>query len=104
MEHATGIRTMPSSHHHATREPLNLRIKPEDRALIDRAAKVRGKNRTTFVLDAARAAAEETLLDQAVLTVDPAAYAAFLARLDEPPVANERLHKTLRATPPWKRP
>ena len=92
---------MPSTHHHAKREPLNLRIKPEERALIDRAAKVRGKNRTSFVLDAARAAAEETLLDQTVITLSPAAHAAFLARLDEPPIPNARLRKTMRATPPW---
>lgn len=39
----------------AKRETLNLRIKPAERELIDRAAKARGKNRTDFVLDAARA-------------------------------------------------
>ena len=41
------------------RETLNLRIKPAERDLIDRAAKARGKNRTDFVLEAARAAAEK---------------------------------------------
>jgi len=35
------------------RQSLNLRIKPEERGLIDRAAKTLGKNRTDFVLDAA---------------------------------------------------
>ena len=45
------------------RATLNLRIRPEERNLIDRAAKARGKNRTDFVLDAARLAAEEALLD-----------------------------------------
>lgn len=92
---------MPTAHHHAKREPLNLRIKPEERALIDRAAKVRGKNRTSFVLDAARAAAEETLLDQTIITLSPSAYAAFLARLDEPPAPNKRLRETMQRTPPW---
>ncbi|MFT0533590.1 GNAT family N-acetyltransferase [Castellaniella hirudinis] len=66
----------------AKRETLNIRIKPEERSLIDRAAKVRGKNRTDFVLEAARAAAEEALLDQAVIAADQEAYTAFLARLD----------------------
>lgn len=46
------------------RETLNIRIKPEERNLIDRAAKASGKNRTDFMLDAARSAAEKTLLDQ----------------------------------------
>ena len=47
----------------AKRDTLNLRIRPEVRSLIDRAAKARGKNRTDFILDAARNAAEEALLD-----------------------------------------
>ena len=78
------------------RQSLNLRIKPEERGLIDRAAKTLGKNRTDFVLDAARRAAEDALLDRTVLTVSPKAYAEFLARLDAPPQPNERLQKTLR--------
>ncbi len=32
------------------RETLNLRIRPVERALIDRVAKAKGKNRTDFVL------------------------------------------------------
>jgi len=86
----------------AKRETLNLRIKPEERSLIDHAARVRGKNRTDFVLEAARAAAEEALLDQSIIAVDQEAYAAFLARLDMPPQANERLRKTMRSPTPWE--
>lgn len=87
----------------AKRETLNLRIKPEERSLIDRAAKVRGKNRTDFMLDAARTAAEEALLDQAIITVSPEAYATFLARLDMAPQPNERLRKTMQAPAPWEK-
>lgn len=83
------------------RETLNIRIKPEERSLIDRAAKARGKNRTDFVLDAARAAAEEALLDQAIIVASPEAYAAFLARLDMPPQPNERLRRTMQTKAPW---
>jgi uncharacterized protein (DUF1778 family) len=84
------------------RETLNIRIKPEERSLIDRAAKARGKNRTDFVLEAARAAAEETLLDQTLIAVSPKAYAEFLARLDMPPQPNERLRKTMQTPAPWE--
>jgi uncharacterized protein (DUF1778 family) len=84
------------------RQSLNLRIKPEERGLIDRAAKTLGKNRTDFVLDAARRAAEDALLDRTVLTVSPKAYAEFLARLDAPPQPNKRLQKTLRTVAPWE--
>ena len=85
------------------RETLNIRIKPEERNLIDRAAKTRGKNRTDFILDAARLAAENALLDQVVMSVSPQAYAQFLARLDMPPQANERLRKTMQTLAPWER-
>lgn len=85
------------------RETLNIRIKPEERSLIDRAAKTRGKNRTDFILDAARMAAEEALLDQVVITVSPQAYEQFLARLDMPPQANVRLRKTMQSPAPWER-
>lgn len=59
------------------RETLNIRIKPEERGLIDRAAKTRGKNRTDFILDAVRSAAEEALLDQVIIAASPKAYAEF---------------------------
>jgi uncharacterized protein (DUF1778 family) len=83
------------------RDTLNLRIKPEDRGLIDRAARATGKTRTNFVLEAARRAAEDTLLDRGLIVVTPSAYAAFLRRLDEPPHPNDRLAKTMRTPPPW---
>jgi uncharacterized protein (DUF1778 family) len=84
------------------RDTLNLRIKPEERGLIDRAATLTGKTRTDFVLEAARLAAEEALLDRTVFTVSREAYAQFLARLDEAPNPNERLRRTMQAAPPWE--
>jgi uncharacterized protein (DUF1778 family) len=84
------------------RQSLNLRIKPEERGLIDRAAKTLGKNRTDFMLDAARRAAEDALLDRTIFTVSPKAYAEFLARLDAPPQPNERLRRTMRTSAPWE--
>lgn len=81
------------------RETLNIRIKAEERGLIDRAAKARGKNRTDFILDAARSAAEEALLDQVLIVSSPEAYAEFLSRLDQPPRPNARLRKTMQGAP-----
>jgi uncharacterized protein (DUF1778 family) len=83
------------------RNTLNLRIKPEERNLIDMAAKLQGKNRTDFILEAARNAAEETLLDRTIFSVSPEAYAEFLAILDAPPQPNERLRKTMQTPAPW---
>ncbi len=85
----------------AQRETLNIRIRAEDRGLIDRAALVRGKNRTEFILDAARAAAEDTLLDRALISVSQEAYDRFVEQLDAPPQANERLRRTMQTPAPW---
>jgi len=84
------------------RDTLNLRIKSEERGLIDRAASLTGKTRTDFVLDAARRAAEEALLDRTLFIVSPEAYAEFLARLDAPPQPNERLRRTMQTAQPWE--
>ena len=85
----------------AVRNTLNLRIKPEERNLIDMAANIQGKNRTDFILEAARQAAEETLLDRTIFWVSPQAYAEFIALLDAPPQPNERLRKTIQTPAPW---
>ena len=95
---------MRTSEEEATRrDTLNLRIKPELRGLIDRAAELLGKNRTDFVLEAARHAAENALLDRTVFAVSPKAYAEFLARLDAPPLPNRRLRRSLRTPAPWEK-
>ncbi len=83
------------------RHALNLRIKPEERDLIDMAAKIKGKNRTDFILEAARNAAEETLLEQTIFWASPEAYTEFLAILDAPPQPNDRLRKTMQTPAPW---
>lgn len=84
------------------RDTLNLRIPPVERNLIDRAAESAGKTRTEFILGAARRAAEEALLDRALMVVSPQAYAAFLERLDQPAQPNDRLRRTMRARAPWR--
>jgi uncharacterized protein (DUF1778 family) len=86
----------------AHRDTLNLRIKPDDRGLIDRAAKLTGKTKTDFVLEAARRAAEDALLDRTLFVVGPEAFDAFRARLDEPPHPNQKLRRTLQTPAPWE--
>lgn len=94
---------MTDSHSEAPRrESLNIRIKPGDRGLIDRAARLLGKNRTDFMLDAARRAAEEALLDRTIFVVSPEAYQTFVALLDAPPQPNERLRKAMQTPAPWE--
>lgn len=87
----------------ARRETLNLRIKPDLRGLIDRAAVATGKTRTDFVLHAARNAAEEALVDRTVFALDSKAHAEFLARLDQPPRPNDRLRRAVKTAAPWEK-
>ena len=95
------MRAAPPPTEAPRRDTLNLRIPPQERNLIDRAAEAAGKTRTDFILSAARRAAEDTLLDRAILSVSPEAYAEFLARLDAPAQPNERLRKTMQTPAPW---
>lgn len=85
------------------RESLNLRIQSEDRNLIDQAARILGKTRTDFVLDAARRAATDALLDRTLILADDDAYGAFLARLDQPAAPNDRLRRSFEQPAPWDR-
>jgi uncharacterized protein (DUF1778 family) len=92
---------MSARTHAQRRQTLNIRIKADERGLIDRAARARGQNRTDFILEAARRAAEEALLDRTLISVSEDAYRKFLVRLDASPKPNVRLRKTMRAPAPW---
>lgn len=81
---------------------LNVRVKSEDRDLIDRAARLLGKSRTDFLLESARRAAQDALLDQTLFKVSPSVYAEFVARLDAPPAPNDRLRRTMTTPAPWE--
>lgn len=93
---------MPPKANAAPRESLNLRVKADDRQLIDRAARLLGKSRTDFLLDAARRAAQEALLDRTLWRPDSEAFDAFVKLLDAPPQPSERLRKTLKTRAPWE--
>ena len=95
---------MPTSHTSKGSDasvPLNMRIKPATRNLIDRAAELLGKTRTDFMLEASERRAEEVLLDRTVFTVSAEIYAEYLARLDAPTQPNERLARTMSTKAPW---
>jgi uncharacterized protein (DUF1778 family) len=92
---------MPVSATLPKRETLNLRIRPDDRGLMDRAAALQGKNRTEFVLDAVRRAANEALMDRTLLNVSAADHARYLEMFDAAPKPNDRLKRTMRAAAPW---
>jgi uncharacterized protein (DUF1778 family) len=80
---------------------VNLRGREEIRNLIDQAAKIQGRSRSDFMIDAARRAAEETLLDQTLVRVDRETYAHFLAVLDRAP-AGEGYEHLMASLSPWE--
>ena len=82
-------------------KPVNLRIREEVRALIDQAARAQGRSRSDFMIEASRRAAEDVLIDQAVLRVDGATFDAFVAALDTPVEPNPKLRHTMQARAPW---
>lgn len=82
---------------------INLRASPEQKALIDRAAAVLGKSRTEFMLESARDAAENALLDRRLFLLDEAQYTEFVEALDAPVGAGDDLRRLLATPPPWER-
>lgn len=85
-----------------TRSALNMRIQPDLRDLIDQAAEANGKNRTDFVLDAARQAAQAALLDRVHVQLNSEAFAAFVRLIEAPAQPNAQLRKTLQTPAPWE--
>ncbi len=84
---------------HATKA-VNLRVRDDVRGLIDQAARMQGKSRSDFMIDAARRAAEEALLDQTLVRVDAETYAQFVAVLDRPP-SGPGYARLMSAPRPW---
>ncbi len=89
----------PKTDTHA--KPVNLRVREDVRRVIDRAASLRGKTRSEFMIDAAYRAAEETLLDQTLVRVDADSFKHYLAVLDQPP-GGEGYERLMNAPKPWR--
>jgi len=82
-------------------DTINIRVKPQQRSVIDRAAQALGKSRSEFILDTACREAETVLLDRRFFALDDAAYRRFTEALNRPPRDNPRLRKLLRTRAPW---
>lgn len=80
---------------------VNMRVREDVRDLIDQAARVNGKTRSDFMIEASRQAAENVLLDQTFVRVDTETYSQFLAVLDRSP-SGEGYERLMRAPKPWK--
>jgi len=86
----------------ARQTTINLRAQAQQRSLIDQAARVAGKSRTDFMLEAACEKAQQVLLDQTVFALDTAHFKRFHALLDAPVAHGAALRKLLRRQAPWE--
>ena len=82
--------------------PLSMRLPKADIAIIDRAARLRGRSRTAFVRDAAVRAAEDAIMESAPIRMSPAAFEAFMAALSGPPTPTPEMIRILERAAPWE--
>jgi uncharacterized protein (DUF1778 family) len=79
---------------------MNLKVDIEIRNLIDCAAKLSGKSRTQFVIDAAMGHAEDVIFDRKTFLMDETALDAFTTALDVPkPQDTQRRMESLLSRP-----
>ncbi len=81
---------------------IQIRASAEAKALLVRAAELRGQKLSEFMLESARHQAEETLLDQRTFFLDEKTHARFLALLDAPPKPSAGARARLNRKPPCR--
>jgi uncharacterized protein (DUF1778 family) len=84
-------------------ERVDLRMTPAAKRTLQRAAAVRDKTLTEFLLDTGLSAALDTLADRRVFLLDKKRWDAFMAALAAPPQKNPRLRKLLARKPVWEK-
>lgn len=80
---------------------INLRAHAGQRDLIDQAARLLGKNRSDFMLEAACEKAQGVMLDQVFFSMNAQDFQRFMVLLDAPPAANPGLERLLATRAPW---
>lgn len=78
---------------------MNIRVKPEVKARLLRAAALRHTDLTSFVTQSALREAEIVLADADTVKVSERDFSRILALLDNPPKPNEKLRKAAAALP-----
>jgi uncharacterized protein (DUF1778 family) len=82
---------------------INFRTPVEKQALIDHAARLSGKSRTDFILDASCEKAQEILADQTHFALSRQALRRFNDLVEAPLVNSDALRKLLSTPAPWER-
>ncbi|WP_370678228.1 DUF1778 domain-containing protein [Pleomorphomonas sp. PLEO] len=82
--------------------PVSMRLPEADLAIIDRAARLRGRSRTDFVREAAMQAAEEVVLQTLPIRMSPEGFQAFMDVLSEPAQPVSAMVEALKRPAPWE--
>ncbi len=78
------------------RARLAVRVTPEQKALLQRAAALRGLSLAGFLVQSAQAAAEEVIRKREIITLSARDTAVLVEALLNPPPPNEALRAALR--------
>lgn len=81
-------------------ERMNLRIKPELKARLVRAATLRNTDLTSFVLEPALREADQVIAQAEQMHLTERDSFKVLELLEHPPLPNSRLRKAAKALPP----
>jgi uncharacterized protein (DUF1778 family) len=82
---------------------IQIRASAATKAILNRAATLRGQKLSEFMLESARVRAEETILDQRLFALDDEAYQQFIAILDAPAKPDKALRARMKRKPAWER-
>jgi uncharacterized protein (DUF1778 family) len=82
--------------------PISMRLPEADIAMIDRAAGIRGRSRTDFVRDAAVRAAEDVLMENRLIRMNPEGFADFMAVLSGPATSVPEMVNLAKRPAPWE--
>ena len=95
-------RQSPAARRPRKDDVIQIRASVETKAILSRAAALRGQKLSEFMLDSARRQAEDALLDQRNFFIEPEAYDAFLALLDAPAKPDPQLVELMSRKAPWE--
>lgn len=81
---------------------IQIRASAGMKAMLSKAASLRGQKLSEFMLASARREAEDAILDQRTFFLDAEQHAQFLALLDAPPKPLPALVDLMRRKPAWE--
>jgi uncharacterized protein (DUF1778 family) len=83
-------------------DAIRIRMSAETKAVLTRAAELRGLKLSEFILTSARRQAEGALLDQGAFFLEHKAHEKFLAMLDKPRKPKTGLKQRMRRKAAWE--